>query len=574
MDNTNILDELNQQQCSVCKSDKNILLTACPGSGKTRTIIHRLAYIQDKFQDSQMYNIAITYTNRAADEIFTRIENMGIDTSSIWTGTIHQFCMNFIIRPYAMYSSRLNKGYHIIDEYTQKKYCYEIADALGIRLKYNEKPFIHENLKIEYEKRLLKNREIDFDMILELSLDLLKNNVFIAENISRVTRSIHVDEYQDTNELQYLILAEIVKANKNINIVFVGDVNQAIFGNLGGVAKSKKELEYLFQVPFENMYLSGCYRSTQNIVNYYINFETEKTSIESVSKYRDEVGVISYNNSIDKNELVYEISRIIQEQLKIGVPAEEICVVAPQWGRIFDISNKLRKLLPNVNFDAPDISPFKYDPMNPFYIIAHLLFTKSGKHVTLRKKISNEFIDILKNEYKIFVPEDYDYYNLLSVINRVDTTCNNGIDIYKVAVNNVFSSINVKLQDYNELYQVYELFLDKTKERIKNYKLSTDFEDICSFFVEKHGVVINTIHGVKGEEYTTVIGFCLLNGIIPHWDYIYKEELKPLRHNETNKLLYVLMSRAKKNLYLFSETGRKTSNGNFLSQTDELRCLS
>lgn len=77
------------------------------------------------------------------------------------------------------------------------------------------------------------------------------------------------------------------------------------------------------------------------------------------------MGVISYNNSIDKNELVYEISRIIQEQLKIGVPAEEICVVAPQWGCIFDISNKLRKLLPNVNFDAPDNSPFKYDPINP-----------------------------------------------------------------------------------------------------------------------------------------------------------------------------------------------------------------
>lgn len=185
-----------------------------------------------------------------------------------------------------------------------------------------------------------------------------------------------------------------------------------------------------------------------------------------------------------------------------------------------------------------------------FYIIAHLLFTKSGKHITLRKKISNEFIDILKNEYKIFVPDDYDYYNLLSVINRVDTTRYNGIDIYKVAVNNVFCSINVKLQDYNELYQVYELFLDKTNERIKNYKLSTDFEDICSFFGEKYGVVINTIHGVKGEEYTTVIGFCLLNGIIPHWDYIYKEELKPLRHNETNKLLYVLMSRAKK-IYIF-----------------------
>ena len=80
------------------------LLTACPGSGKTRTLTHRLAYQVLRDQASKKIKIAITYTNRAAEEITNRLEGMNIDQSSIWAGTIHQFCMHFIIRPYAMYS--------------------------------------------------------------------------------------------------------------------------------------------------------------------------------------------------------------------------------------------------------------------------------------------------------------------------------------------------------------------------------------------------------------------------------------------------------------------------------------
>ena len=100
--------------------------------------------------------------------------------------------------------------------------------------------------------------------------------------------------------------------------------------------------------------------------------------------------------------------------------------------------------------------------------------------------------------------------------------------------------------------------------------LSSDYDDICSFFKEKQGVVISTIHGVKGEEYNTVIGFDLLNGVIPHWDYILKSDLKPIREKKKKKSLYDLMSRAKQNLFLFSENDRITKNGSPLSPTDEL----
>lgn len=142
-----------------------------------------------------------------------------------------------------------------------------------IECNFYDNPLEYPEVKQEYEKWLEEKKEIDFEQILILSEELVCKNKFIAENISKIIRSIQVDEFQDTQEEQYQILAAIVKNNKSINIVFVGDVNQGIYGSLGGIAKNQKQLEELFQVSIKKEYLSGCYRSTQRIVDYYKNFE-------------------------------------------------------------------------------------------------------------------------------------------------------------------------------------------------------------------------------------------------------------------------------------------------------------
>ena len=243
------LTELNSKQREVCESTDNYILTACPGSGKTRTITYRIAYLQQKYEGSRLLNIAITYTNRAAEEIEHRLLAMDIDMQNVWTGTIHQFCMQFIIRPYAMYSDRLRKGYRIIDEYEQREYARSIATKLGIDCGFKD-PLLNPRVKEAYDKLLNDRKEIDFDLILYLSKELIKNNSFIAQNISFMIRSIHVDEFQDTNALQYEIIAELIKSNNRINILFVGDVNQAIYSGLGGVAKSHREISNMCGVVF------------------------------------------------------------------------------------------------------------------------------------------------------------------------------------------------------------------------------------------------------------------------------------------------------------------------------------
>ena len=563
------LDELNNKQREVCTSTKNYVLTACPGSGKTRLITYRLAYLQGKYNDSRKYNIAITYTNRAADEIDRRLDDMGIDMSNIWCGTIHQFCMHFIIRPYAMYSDYLRYGYKIIDDYVTKQYCSEIAKEFNINVGYND-PLSFPKIKEEYLKKLYDNQEVDFDLILKLSIHLLKNNSFIAENISSIIRSFQIDEFQDTNELQYQILAEIVKHDKYINVMFVGDPNQSIFGSLGAVVKNVEEISNLFQVNFVEDKLEGCYRSTSRIISLYKHFEVEQTGAFSASDKKGNLGIIKYNDSTHKSELVEILKNIIVEQIDNGIPEEEICIVAPQWFQLFSVSKDLKEKLPMLKFDAPDISAFKYDPLNPFYLFAKLLFTKPGKRVRIRKRIATQILNILRNDFQIFIDEKIDEYKLLNVINQCKPNNDDGILFYKASIYSIFSAMSIVLEDEEALFDVFNTFIERASKRIYDNHLPSSYNDFMKCFMEKQGIVVNTIHGVKGEEFTTVIAFGLLNGRLPNWQYITNPEKKHLRNTETKKLLYVLISRAKENLYMFSEKGYLTSNQNPYTPTEEL----
>ena len=567
MTNT-LLDDLNPQQRQICMDEGNILLTACPGSGKTRTLTYKLAYIVEKNNNSRKLNIAITYTNRAADEIRERLEKMNVEQDKVWVGTIHQFCLKFIIRPYTMYHNRLKQGYHIIDEYVTEMYTKEIAQQLNIEVGYKD-PLSFIEIRTRYKKRLLTERGIDFDSILEISYELVGKNRFISENIAGIIRSILVDEYQDTNNLQYKILSNIVKLNKNIQVIFVGDTDQAIYGNLGGIAKSCYELQEEFDLVFTERRLDGCYRTTQRLIDFYSNFQLKTMPIYSVSNIKDESGSLYYNNFINNVDLYKAIANIITKELSQGVAENEICIVAPRWHLLYDLLNEIQVLLPNVNFDAPDVTPIKYDSMNVFCLITKLLFTESGKDIALRKKIANEILTILIEDYKIYLSDEIDHFRVLQYINSLTIADNDGVKYLRRAIEHFFVLIGVDVNSDKYLYKSYNDFFCKINYRIKEYSLSTDVEYFKRCFRENEGIAINTFYGIKGEEYNTVIAFGLLKGYIPHWDIVYNKSVYYVE-NETKKLLYVVCSRAKKNIYLFSEQGRVTQSGKSLTPTNEL----
>lgn len=562
------LSDLNPKQKEICISDKNLILTACPGSGKTRTLTYRLAYLSTIYSASNKLNIAITYTNRASEEIKNRLLNFNIDLKNVWAGTIHQFCLEFIIRPYSMYSKRISRGYRIIDEYVQNRYANEICKQLQICLGFNENPFAYPAVVKEYNKRLEENKEIDFNMILQLSYDLLSQNGFIRKNLSSLLRSVHVDEYQDTNEFQYHILGSIFRENNAIRYFFIGDINQAIYGGIGGRAKNKEELDSLFGTSFEVDQLDGCYRSTQRVINFYSKFQIDSSIISSESELRDMISIITYDKLTNKNDISNKIAAIIQKQLEFGVPENEICIVAPQWWLLYPLSKSLRDLLPDVSFDAPDVTPIKYDPMNVFYLISQIKFSESGRSTSLRKRIASEIISILLNDYKLTLPDYVDCYFVLKSINGARICDENGMETFTNTVESLMSLCKIDMEQEIYLKKAYIDFMNKVNDRIDKYDLSIDMESFNKCFREKKGVVINSYHGVKGEEYTTVIAFGLLNGYIPYWDLVYGDYNK--RVIETSKLLYVVCSRAKQNLYLISEQGRTTQKGKPLTPTEEL----
>ncbi|KGL37768.1 ATPase AAA [Listeriaceae bacterium FSL A5-0209] len=574
-DATEFLHDLNEEQKKIVESLDNLYITACPGSGKTRVLTRKIAYQSVVNKNSTKKIVAITYTNRAAEEIKDRLDFLGIDSPSVWVGTIHQFCLEFIIYPFGMNLSRLSKGFNIVDGYTQSEYVEEILSKLNIEIKGHEKNNINLSLTTEggilekrfpkvtsmYHQKLLDNKEIDFDLILLMAHQILKESKITCKNIARVLRTIYVDEFQDTRDIQYNIIGLLTFANKSIQALFVGDVDQAIYGALNGVVKTVDELAELTGLPFKVEKLSGCYRSTQRMVDFYSEFQQNSYKISSRGENRKYIGKISHITDVHKDDVSKKIADIILYHLNQGVPENEICIVAPQHYILFSIGDKLKELLPDSKFDALTVSPIKVNDHSMFFKLSRLYFTDSGNKNRLRKRISSEILKILINEFNVNLPEDFISTDLLKEINASKRLCqtNNGLEYFKETTVSLFCKLNITSPLYPEIFAAFESFIKETKERMERNKLASDIENFRKVYYSRSGITLTTAHKVKGEEYNTMIAINILDGKIPHWNEIFGSPDKGL--GSATKLLYVICSRAKENLYLISERGYKTNKG-------------
>lgn len=565
-------EELSAEQFQICSDHRNLIVKACPGSGKTRTITYKLARRIEESPEKVKKLVAITYTNRAAEEIEERIENLGINTERIWTGTIHQFCIDWIIKRYRMHTVSLNKGFNIIDERVTERYLNEIIASLGYNLYWKDiDTGFDRNLQLnersstdryrvvkEYHKRLRQNIELDFEQILITAYNILKRNPFAAEDIRNSIELICIDEYQDTRDLQYAIVEEIANSNNNpgFEVNFYGDPNQAIYGSIGGVAKSITEINNEFTtLEFNESSLSGCYRSTQRMIDYYTPFMVDFYKITAKGVNKELNGVIQYNSSLYKDYVCDAIAMLIRELINEGIPANEICVVAPEWGLLYPFSTELQNKLPDIHFDAPDITPIKRDNMNLFYKISKVLLTEpSIKKIGSRNKIASEILTSLDGYSD--KPAQYSTMDLLNVLNtfRNSFTGTEGRKYVCEGIMNLLGIMDINLDNSPELKKQFDDFKEKMDFRVENpkFQLTDDLHTFKRMFKEKTGVVINTCHGVKGEEYECVIAFGLVYGKVPN---IHVDVSK--RDSEANKLLYVIASRAKSRLFLFSESGRR-----------------
>ncbi len=288
-----IYDSLNEmQKKAVFQTEGPVLILAGAGSGKTRVLTHRIAYLIDEC-DVKPWNImAITFTNKAAQEMKNRVDDLvGFGSDSIWVSTFHSSCVRILRR----YADRIgyDTNFTIYDADDQKSIVKDVCkklqidtktlkertilsaissakDALIGPIEYEMSAFGDYNKQRiskvykEYQAALRKNNAMDFDDLIMQTVELLKSNPEICASYHERFHYIMVDEYQDTNTAQFELIRLLAAANRNLCVV--GDDDQSIYKFRG--ANIRNILD------FEKVYPDACvikleqnYRSTQTILD-------------------------------------------------------------------------------------------------------------------------------------------------------------------------------------------------------------------------------------------------------------------------------------------------------------------
>ena len=343
-----MLDSLNNEQKKAAMTiDGAVLILAGAGSGKTKTITTRLAYLISLGIDPASI-LTLTFTNKAANEMreraFKLIDNANLSSPPLLC-TFHKFGLLFL----KFYIHKLNRknNFVIIDSDDKKKILKMIdkelttsmvASAISkfknsimspneVKRNFTDNIYIKiASIYEKYEQYLIKNNLVDFDDLLLLTYKILDQYPEIADEYSNRYQYIMVDEYQDTNELQYKILKTLCKNHNNICVV--GDDDQSIYGWRGACIKNI----LTFKDNFENVSLIKLeynYRSTNKILecaNNLIEYNRDRLG-KILKSTKDDGEDIRLYESNDENEESAKIAIDIKKLLKNGVRASEIAIL-------------------------------------------------------------------------------------------------------------------------------------------------------------------------------------------------------------------------------------------------------
>ena len=598
------LDSLNKQQLeAVLYNDGPLLVLAGAGSGKTRVLTTKIAYLINELKVDPYNILAITFTNKAANEMKDRVKKiLGIDTYNMQISTFHSFGVSILRKHYDLIGYQRN--FTILDSddsltiikkilkeenldpkvYNPKAIRNKISSAKNELIdpdsysKYvnNDYDEIVLNVYRNYQNKLLKNNSMDFDDLLILPIKLLRDNPSVLESYQERFKYILVDEYQDTNQAQYILVKMMSAKYKNICVV--GDESQSIYSFRG--ANYKNILN--FEKDYKNakvILLEENYRSTGyilNVANDIIKNNKNKKDKKLWTSKGNGNKVKYYRAENEKDEADY-VAKKIKELIINGVNKSEIAVLYRTNAQSRNIEEALLK--ENI----------------PYKVVGSLYFYK-------RKEIK-DLISYLKVIYN-----SNDDTSLLRIIN----TPKRGIGLKtiekleeKARLNNtsIYEEINSgkELEFKNlieefkreekdlSLTELIDVILDKSKmieELKKEESLESDirienlneFKSITKGFEDTYGIVslqsfleeislvsdveeynnntdlitLMTIHSAKGLEFDNVFIIGLEEGLFPHTNSLSSfEEIE-----EERRLAYVAITRAKKNLELVNAKRR------------------
>ena len=592
------IDDLNkEQQKAVLETEGPLLILAGAGSGKTRVLTTKVAYLIEEVGISPYNILAITFTNKAAKEMSNRLHRLiGDKAKYVQVSTFHSFGVK-ILREHFKYLG-YDKNFVIMDSEDSISVIKKILNEKGIDPKiYNpnaiknkisscknemmspkdyEKYVASDFEKIVllvyelYEDTLKKNNSIDFDDLLILPIKLFRENSNILQNYQEKFQYILIDEYQDTNEAQY-ILTKMISA-KYRNICCVGDVDQSIYSFRGANYKNILNFEKDYK-DAKTIKLEQNYRSTTNILdaaNDVIknNKERKDKKLWSDKGTGEKISYYRAFNGIDEAQYV---AREIKNLINNGIEYENIAVLyrTNSQSHVIEeefLKNKIPyKIVGGIGFysrkEIKDVLAYLRLIYNEKDNISLLRVINTPKRGVGSKTISN-LIEKANNEgksiYEVIVSgKELEFKNIIEKLKKFSEslTITELVDkilditgIRKEYESDKTLESDIRLENLEELKTVTRTF--EEKEGIVSledflYEVSL-VSDVNEYNEDKNRVSLMTVHSVKGLEFDYVFITGLEEGIFPHMNSLMNNS----DLEEERRLCYVAITRAKEKLYL------------------------
>lgn len=618
------LDTLNEQQKkAVTTTEGPLLVLAGAGSGKTKVLTTRIAYlIKEKGIDPDSI-LAITFTNKAAKEMKDRVVNiLGPSAYGIQISTFHSFGLSIIREHYEKLGYKRN--FTILDSDDSLTMIKKIMRELNLDTQiYNPRSirniisgnkngmvdsngyekFVHTEfdekvLQIfkKYEKSLFEGNSLDFDDLLLLPLVLFKKNPAILQQYQEKYQYILIDEYQDTNEVQYLLTKMISAKYKNICVV--GDESQSIYSFRGANYRNILNFEKDYKNP-EIILLEKNYRSTQNILNVANNIISNNTQKKDKNLWTDnEEGpkVVYHQSYNEKDEALYVVDKIA-ELLEKGVNERDIAVLY----RTNAQSRVIEEAMLRTNIPYKIVgSVYFYNRKEIKDLIAYLkIIHNTADNINLlrvinvpRRGIGAKTIERLSDSAYLNNTSIYDaikdgkeliFKNIIEEIREVmsDLTLTELVDLVleKSGLNQSLSlektiESEIRLENLREFRTITKEFEERhgiisLEEFLYEISLVADVEEYKN---NDNVVTLMTVHSAKGLEFDYVFIVGLEEGIFPHMNSSDSTD----EIEEERRLCYVAVTRAKKALRLVN-TKKRTIYGitnfslpsRFISEIDD-----
>ena len=604
-DRMNLVDSLNDRQKeAVVNTDGPMLILAGAGSGKTKVLTTKVAYLIEEKNIDPNNILAITFTNKAAKEMKERIFKLeGNSAFYIQISTFHSFGLKILKENCELLG--YEKNFTILDSDDSLSIIKKIMKELNIDAnKYNpkaiknvisnnkneiinpEKYSLYVNTDFDdialevyrkYEKRLKINNAVDFDDLLILPLKLFNNNPGVLQKYQEKYKYVFIDEYQDTNEPQY-ILSKMISA-KYKNITVVGDADQAIFTWRGANYKNILNFEKDYK-DAKVVLLEENYRSTKTILNAANNvIKNNKVRKEKNLWTQNEEGSkITYYKAFDEkdesNYVVNEIKKLIEK----GVNPKDICVLYRANAQSRTVEEAF--LTSNISYNIVGSYAF-YNRKEIKDLIAYLKLIYNNKDdVSLlrvinypKRGIGNKAIENLaiksnvldKSLYEVIDSgKELEFKNMIEEIKKEEShlTLTELIDMVldksgmkKSLEDEKSIEADIRLENLEEFKSIAKAMeinegIVSLEELLDKLALVSDVSEQKNDNEDK--VTLMTMHAVKGLEYDYVFVVGVEEGLFPHSNSLESnDELE-----EERRLCYVAITRAKKKLYLINARSR------------------